>query len=131
MEEDFSPILPCSCGKEAHPATRDFFRRTGPMGIDRAYMTPGILRMVGIVETEISFEKGGAFLKGLAGLSVSPKQVERVAKALGAEMAEPALIQTPWPISLLPLTHQYNAHKQSVIPLKKSHIFHPDCSTRL
>jgi hypothetical protein len=35
--------------------------------------------MVGIVGAELSFEKGGAFLKDLAGLSVSPKQVERVA----------------------------------------------------
>ncbi len=113
-EEDSSPVLPCSCGKEARPAgTRSkgflsvlgpvtltrryylcpschtgFFPKDRTLGIDRASVTPGVLRMVGIVGAELSFEKGGAFLKDLAGLSVSPKQVERVAEALGAEMAE-------------------------------------------
>ena len=113
-EEDSSPVLPCSCGQEARPAgTRSkevlsvlgplrlerryylcsschtgFFPKDRTLGVDGASVTPGVLRMVGIVGAELSFEKGGEFLKELAGLKVGPKQVERVSEALGAEMAE-------------------------------------------
>ncbi len=61
--------------------------------------------MVGIVGAELSFEKGGAFLKDLAGLSVSPKQVERVAEALGEEIAEDErTVFDPDPVADLPST---------------------------
>ncbi len=61
--------------------------------------------MVGIVGAELSFEKGCAFLKDLAGFSVSPKQVERVAEALGAEMAEDErIVFDPDPVADLPST---------------------------
>ena len=130
-EEDSSSVLPCSCGKEARPAgtrSKDFLSVLGPvtltrryylclschtgffpkdltLGIDGASVTPGVLRMVGIVGAELSFEKGGAFLKDLAGLSVSPKQVERVAEALGAEMAEDErIVFDPDPVADLPST---------------------------
>ena len=43
--------------------------------------------MTGIVGAELSFEKGSEFLRELAGLEMSSKQVERVAEALGAEIA--------------------------------------------
>lgn len=130
-EEDFSSVLPCSCGKEACPAgTRSkdilsvlgplrlerryylcsschtgFFPKDRTLGVDGASVTPGVLRMVGIVGAEISFEKGGEFLKELAGLSVSPKQVERVAEALGGEMAEDErTVFDPEPVADLPST---------------------------
>ncbi len=129
-EEGF-PVLPCSCGKEARPAgtrSKDFLSVLGPLrlerryylcpscktgvfpkdrtlGVDGASVTPGVLRMVGIVGAELSFEKGGAFLRDLAGLSVSPKQVERVAEALGAEMAEDErTVFDPDPVADLPST---------------------------
>jgi len=130
-EEDSSPVLPCSCGQEARPAgtrSKDFLSVLGPvtltrryylcpschtgffpkdrtLGVDGASVTPGVLRMVGIVGAELSFEKGGEFLKELAGLSVSPKQVERVAEALGAEMAEDERTTfDPEPVADLPST---------------------------
>ena len=128
-EEDSSSVLPCSCGKEARPAgtrSKDFLSVLGPvtltrryylclschtgffpkdrtLGIDGASVTPGVLRMVGIVGAELSFEKGGAFLKDLAGLSVSPKQVERIAEALGEEIAgDERTFMEPDPAGSLP-----------------------------
>lgn len=129
--DESSLVRPCSCGKEARYAgtrSKDFLSVLGPvtltrrydlcpschtgffpkdrtLGVDGASVTPGVLRMVGIVGAELSFEKGGEFLKELAGLSVSPKQVERVAEALGAEMAEDErTVLDPEPVADLPST---------------------------
>jgi hypothetical protein len=111
--EEISPILPCSCGKDAQYAgtcPKEFLSVLGPITLVRRYylcpscrqgvfpkdrtlnvegasVTPGVLRMTGIVGAELSFEKGAEFLRELASLEVSPKQVERVAEALGAEIA--------------------------------------------
>ena len=130
--EEISPILPCpSCGKDArHAGTRpkEFLSVLGPITLVRRYylcpschrgffpkdrmldvegasVTPGVLRMTGIVGAELSFEKGAEFLRELADLSVSPKQVERVAEALGAEIAgDERTCLDPDPVVPLPAT---------------------------
>jgi len=51
-------------------------------------LTPGVLRMTGSAAALVSFEESSALLRELAGVDVSPKQVERAAEALGAEIAD-------------------------------------------
>lgn len=51
-------------------------------------LTPGVLRMTGSTAALVSFEESSALLRELAGVEVSPKQVERAAEALGAEVAD-------------------------------------------
>jgi hypothetical protein len=105
--------LPCSCGAVAqyhghHEKT--FESVLGPLRLERAYyhctqcqsgfcrrdralrmelfsLTPGVLRMTGSAAALVSFEESSALLRELAGVEVSPKQVERAAEALGAEIA--------------------------------------------
>jgi hypothetical protein len=103
------PHQKCSCGQSARFAgrrTKTFTSVLGPLQLERAYyhcahceqgnyprdqalgvegssLSPGLLRMVGLVGAMVSFEEGDALLRGLAGLEVGSKQVERSAKALG------------------------------------------------
>ncbi len=103
------PQRPCPCGQAARFAgrrTKTFISVLGPLQLERAYyhcahcergscprdralglvdssLSPGVLRMVGLVGAMVSFEEGDSLLRGLAGLEVSSKQVERSAKALG------------------------------------------------
>lgn len=51
-------------------------------------LTPAVLRMTGSAAALVSFEESSALLRELAGVEVSPKQVERAAETLGAEIAE-------------------------------------------
>jgi hypothetical protein len=75
------------------------------LNVEGFSVTPGVLRMTGIVGAELSFEKGSEFLQELAGLKVGPKQVERVAEALGAEIAEDErTFQEPDLVAALPST---------------------------
>ncbi len=100
---------PCPCGQSARFAgrrTKIFTSVLGPLQLERAYyhcshcergscprdqalglgdssLSPGVLRMVGLVGAMVSFEEGDALLHRLAGLAVGSKQVERSAKALG------------------------------------------------
>ena len=70
------------------PACRaGFAPRDQALGLDRTALSPAVSRMVGLVGALVSFEEGSELLQGLAGLSIQAKQVERVAEALGAEMA--------------------------------------------
>jgi hypothetical protein len=104
------PHRPCPCGQSARFAgrrTKTFTSVLGPLRLERAYyhcadcergycprdhalglggssLSPGVLRMVGLVGAMVSFEEGDALLHGLAGLDVGSKQVERSAKELGA-----------------------------------------------
>jgi hypothetical protein len=104
------PKQPCACGQWARFAGRRAKRFTsvlGPLQLERAYyhcshcgcgycprdqalglvgssLSPGVLRMVGLVGAMMSFEEGDSLLHGLAGLDVGSKQVERSAKELGA-----------------------------------------------
>ena len=108
------PELPCPCGAVAqyhgrHEKTVESV--LGPLRLERAYyhcpqcqsgfcprdralhielfsLTPGVLRMTGSTAALVSFEESSALLHELAGVEVSPKQVERAAEALGAEIAD-------------------------------------------
>jgi len=105
--------LPCPCGANAQyhgRHTKTFERVLGPLQLERAYyhcaqcqsgfcprdrdlklelfsLTPGVLRMTGSAAALLSFEESSGLLRELAGVEVSPKQVERAAEALGAEIA--------------------------------------------
>ena len=147
--ENASLALPCpSCGKEARYAgtrSKEFLSVLGPITLVRRYclcsschqgffpkdralnveggsVTPGVLRMTGIVGAELSFEKGSEFLWELAGLDVSPKQVERVAEALGAEIAcnERTCLE-PDPVTSLPST-LYLGPDGTGIPMRREEV---------
>ena len=108
------PMLPCACGQSARYAGRhgkNFESVLGPLRLERAYyhcelceagfcprdralglqggsLSPGVLRMAGLVDAMVSFEEGHELLHELAGVDVPTKHVERAAEALGREVAE-------------------------------------------
>ena len=108
------PQRPCPCGQTARYVDRrekTFTSVLGDLTLQRAYyhcavcgkgfcprdralgmegnsVSPGVLRMVGSVAAEVSFETSSGLLWDLAGLRIDPKQVERIAERLGAEIAE-------------------------------------------
>ena len=66
------------------------------LDVDRTEFSPGVRRMLGVVGSECSsFRLGAAQMLLLAGLEVTAKAVERVAEAIGADIAarEQAAIQ--------------------------------------
>lgn len=107
------PQLPCACGQSARYVERrakTFQSALGPLRLERAYyhcaacgcgfcprdralglegssLSPAVTRMVGAVGALVSFQEGSELLQELAGVEVEPKQVERTAEALGAEIA--------------------------------------------
>ena len=107
------PSLACACGQPARYAGRrakTFASVLGPLTLARAYyhcaacdagfcprdralglidtsLSPGVLRMVGLVGAMVSFEESHELLHALAGVDVATKHVERAAEALGREMA--------------------------------------------
>jgi hypothetical protein len=107
------PQLPCACGQAARYIDRrakTFVSALGAIRLERAYyhcqacgqgfcprdqalglksssLTPGVLRMTASAAALVSFEESSGLLHELAGVEVSAKQVERVAEALGAEIA--------------------------------------------
>ena len=107
------PELPCRCGDSAQYHGRHektFESALGPLRLERAYyhcercqsgfcprdralglqcssLTPGVLRMSASAAALVSFEESSGLLHELAGVEVSAKQVERVAEALGVEIA--------------------------------------------
>ena len=82
-----------------------FFPKDRRLGVAETGLTPGVVRMIGLVGAETSFETGSELLSELAGLPVSPKQVERAAEALGAEIAEDEqACPDPDPVAHLPST---------------------------
>lgn len=107
------PELPCPCGGTAQYHGRHaktFASALGPLRLERAYyhcarcqsgfcprdrswgltlaaLTPGVLRMTASAAALVSFQESSGLLSELAGVPVSAKQVERVAEALGAEIA--------------------------------------------
>ncbi len=106
--------IPCHCGGEAHFAGRrakQFQSVLGPLRLERAYyhcpscghgfcprdrhlgivntsLSPALTRMTGTVGALVSFREGSELLRELAGVALDAKQVERVAEALGKEIAE-------------------------------------------
>jgi hypothetical protein len=63
-----------------------FCPRDRALGMDES-LSPGVVRMIGVVGASVSFEEGSGLLRELAGLHIATKQVERTAESLGAEVA--------------------------------------------
>lgn len=108
------PTLPCRCGKPARYAGRHdktFTTALGEMTLSRAYydcdacqsgfcprdralgiadtaLSPAVTRMTGKTAAMVSFAECSEQLNDLAGVSVDAKQVERIAEALGREIAQ-------------------------------------------
>ena len=103
----------CPCGQMARYVDRRakrFQTVLGDLTLERAYyhcpecqsgfcprdialglegpLSPGVVRMIGAVGATVSFEEGSGLLNELAGLHIGAKQVERMAEALGAEVAQ-------------------------------------------
>ena len=119
------PTAPCACGQPARYAGRraktftsvlgaltlerayfhcaacaaGFCPRDAALGVEGTSLSPGVLRMVGLVGATVSFEEGHEFLRDLAGVAVPPKHVERAAEALGREIArdERRVVEPPPP----------------------------------
>ena len=147
--EDTSPLLPCPvCTKDAryagiHPKEflsvlgsitlvrryylcsschQGFFPKDRILDLEGASVTPGVLRMTGIVGAELSFEKGAEFFRELADLHVSPKQVERVAEVLGAEISkDERTCLDPDPVVALPST-LYLGPDGTGIPMRRDEL---------
>ncbi len=112
--DQVGPSLACACGQPARYAGRrakTFASVLGPLTLARAYyhcaacdagfcprdralglvdtsLSPGVLRMVGLVGAMVSFEEGHELLRELANVRVPTTHVERAAEALGREVAE-------------------------------------------
>jgi len=119
------PTAPCACGQPARyagrraktvtsvlgaltlerayfhcePCAAGFCPRDAALGLAGASLSPGVLRMVGLVGATVSFEEGHEFLRELAGVAVPTKHVERAAEALGREIAaeERHVVEPPPP----------------------------------
>ncbi len=65
-----------------------FYPRDRALGLEGGKLSPGVLRMVGMVGAMVSFEEGHELLRELAGVEVSTKHVERAAESLGREAAQ-------------------------------------------
>lgn len=129
---DAEPHRACSCGQEARYAGRlkkTFECAVGPVTLERAYyhcstchrgfcpqdrawgiehqsLSPGVLRMVGLVAARVSFAESEELLQELAGVRVEAKHVERAAEALGDEVAqdEHEVVEEPSAETTLPPT---------------------------
>jgi len=64
-----------------------FCPRDQALGLESSSLTPGVVRMTASAASLVSFQESSGLLHELAGVEVSAKQVERVAEALGAEIA--------------------------------------------
>lgn len=67
---------------------RGFYPRDRQLGLENTSLSPAVTRMVGAVGAIVSFQEGSQLLHELAGVTVNARQVERLAEALGAEIAE-------------------------------------------
>jgi hypothetical protein len=79
------------------PCATGFCPRDAALGVAGGSLSPGVLRMVGLVGAMVSFAEGHELLRDLAGVAVPPKHVERAAEALGREIAaeERRLVEPP------------------------------------
>ena len=118
----------CGCGGEAQYAGRrskQFHSVLGPLRLERAYyhcsacghgccprdrqlgmentsLSPALTRMTGTVGAMVSFQEGSELLQELVRVVVDAKQVERIAEALGEEIAEDERRNSE-PLDALPL----------------------------
>ena len=65
-----------------------FCPRDRALGVEDGYLSPYVLRMVGIVGARVSFEEGHDLLQELAGIDVPTKEIEREAERLGGQIVE-------------------------------------------
>lgn len=105
--------LPCSCGRQARYAGRrrkrfesvlgelelerayyhcagcgqGFYPRDRQLGLEKLSLSPAVMRMTATVAALVSFQESSQLLEELAGVKVEAKQVERMAEALGADIA--------------------------------------------
>ena len=63
------------------------FPRDQALGLERTSLSPATVRMTGSAAALVSFAEASGLLAELAGVRVEAKQVERVAEALGREIA--------------------------------------------
>jgi hypothetical protein len=61
-----------------------FAPRDQQLGIGDGSLSPGLSEMTALAGAEVSFARAAALLAGLAGITISPKTVERSAEASGA-----------------------------------------------
>lgn len=140
--------LPCRCGERARYAGRrakrfqtvlgemmlerayyhcaacdaGFCPRDGVLGLVGTFLSPAVTRMVGLVGALVSFQEGGELLRELAGVDVETKQVERVAEAVGAEIAQDEKRDVAAPcISPIPPT-LYLGMDGTGVPMRKSEL---------
>ena len=104
--------VPCACGQQAHyheARRKQLLTILGPVIFDRAYYlcedchqgqsprdkeldvvgtecSPGVRRMMAVVGSESSFDRGREQLQLLAALEVTTKAVERHAEAIGSDI---------------------------------------------
>lgn len=64
-----------------------FYPRDGALGLVDSTLSPSVTRMIGVVGAMVSFAEGQQLLQELAAVDLDAKTVERVAEALGAEIA--------------------------------------------
>ena len=142
------PFLRCRCGEMARYAGRrsKCFRTVlGDLTLERAYydceacgtgvcprdqalglvgtfLSPAVTRMVGLVGALVSFQEGSELLRELAGVDVETKQVERVAEAVGAEIAEDEKqdVAPPSPSQIPPTL--YLGMDGTGVPMRKSEL---------
>lgn len=69
------------------PCGSGFFPRDRSLGLEGCSLSPGVARMVGIAAATASFAESAELLGTLGGIHVPTKQIERVAEALGEEIA--------------------------------------------
>jgi hypothetical protein len=79
LERAYYHCEPCAAG---------FCPRDAALGLAATSLSPGVLRMVGLVGATVSFAEGHELLRELAGVTVPTKHVERAAEALGREVAQ-------------------------------------------
>ena len=61
-----------------------FAPRDRQLGVGRPAASPGLAEMMALAGAEVSFARGAGLLAGLAGITVSPRTIERSAEATGA-----------------------------------------------
>jgi len=86
-------------------------------------LSPGVLRMVGVVGPTVSFREGHELLHELAGIEVSTKHVERAAETLGRKVAddERRIFDSPEPeISIAPTL--YLGMDGTGVPMRRSEV---------
>ena len=113
LPADGQRTIPCSCGQQAHyreQRSKSVLTAVGRVEVSRPYylcqnchagqfpadveldienteFSPGVRRMQAVVGQEMSFDHGRQQMKLLADLDVTTKAVQRIAEAIGENVA--------------------------------------------